>query len=319
MITRAVITGVGAYLPEKILTNRDLESMMDTTDAWIRERTGITQRHIAGTGEYTSHLAAHAARAALTQAGVTAGDVNLLLVATTTPDETLPATATRVQHAIGMTGGAAFDLQAACSGFIYGLSVARAYITSGMARRVLVIGAETFSRIVDWKDRGTCVLFGDGAGAVLVEASDADRGILSVNIHADGRHTDILRTNGGVSTTGAAGVLQMQGAEVFRHAVGKMAASLEEAARDAGIALAEVDFVIPHQANKRILAAVAEKCGLVPEKLVSTVEIHANTSAASIPLALAHLQAGGQLKPGHIIAMPALGAGLTWGCAMVKW
>lgn len=316
---RSTIIGLGSYLPANRVTNRELESRVDTSDAWIVERTGIHARHIAADGEFTSDLAAAAGKQALENADVAPSDVDLILVATTTPDETLPATAVKVQHRLGATRAASFDMQAACTGFVYGLATADAYIRSGMARTVLLIAAETFSRIVDWKDRNTCVLFGDGAGAVVMQAGASERGILATTLHADGSLVPILKTNGGVSTTGASGVLTMQGKEVFRHAVGKMAESMVEALKQAGMTLDDVDFIVPHQANIRILSALAEKLNLPSEKLVQTVAHHANTSAASIPLALADLQAEGKLREGMVLALPALGAGLTWGCSIVRW
>lgn len=324
MVKRAVITGWGSYLPKKILTNKDLETMMDTSDDWIAERTGIRQRHIAAEGELTSDLAASAGKAALEKAGLQPNDVDLLLVATTTPDHTLPATATKVQHKIGMTRGAAFDINAVCSGFLYGLMTADAYIASGKAQTILLIGAETYSRILNWEDRTTCILFGDGAGAVVLQAQEgtgtsADRGILGCEIHSDGQYGDLLGSTGGVSSTQTSGTLFMQGKEIFRHAVAKMAGSVEVVCAKAGIAVAEIDWLIPHQANARILQSTAKRLNVPDERAILTVDRHANTSAASIPLALSVAADAGQLKPGDIIATPALGAGLTWGSCLIRW
>jgi len=322
-MTHAVVTGCGGYVPQRVLSNAELESMVDTNDAWIRERTGITQRHIAAEGECTSDLAIQAARAALADAGIAPEKIDAVILATSTPDDTLPGTATKVQHALGCGHAAAFDLQAACSGFVYALSVANGLIRSGQMQKILVIGAETMSRVVDWSDRGTCILFGDGAGAVILEAQEqegsAPRGILACHMAADGAHHPILHTNGGVSSTQAAGHLLMQGQEVFRHAVVKMVESAEIALERAGLKTHEVDWLIPHQANARILTYCAKKLGLPEEKLVMTVDRHANTSSASIPLALAAAKAGKKIKSGNILVMPALGAGLTWGTCIIRW
>lgn len=319
---RAVLTGCGGYVPERILTNVELESMVNTNDAWIRERTGITQRHLAAEGQYTSDLAAQAARAALAQAGCAPETIDLIILATATPDETFPGTSTKVQQMLGCVNAAAFDLQAACSGFVYGLSVADGMIRSGQARKILVIGAETMSRVVDWQDRGTCILFGDGAGAVVVEAKEGSpgaSGILSCHLAADGEQHRILHTTGGISSTQTAGFLTMEGQEVFRHAVMKMVESATIALEMAGLTTSDVDWLVPHQANARILSYCARKMGLGEEKLVMTVDKHANTSSASIPLALATASAAGKLKPGNIVVMPALGAGLTWGTCIIRW
>jgi 3-oxoacyl-[acyl-carrier-protein] synthase-3 len=321
---RAVVIGYGAYLPQRIVTNTDLESRIDTTHTWIAERTGIHQRHIAAEGELTSALAAKAAKAALDKAGAAPDTVDTLILATTTPDDTMPSSATKVQHALDMHNGAAFDVAAACSGFIYALHLANALIVSGQSRRALVIGAETFSRIIDWSDRGTCILFGDGAGALLLEAQEgkgdtADRGILAASIASDGRYYDILRTSGGVSSTQVAGTVSMAGKEVFRHAVDKMAGSVLDALAKAGLDKSAIDWVVPHQANVRILDATARRLGVPEEKLISTVRDHANTSAASIPLALCAAAAENRLKEGDLLAMPALGAGLTWGACILRW
>ncbi len=315
---RSQLMAVGHYLPARVLTNKDLETRMETTDEWIRDRTGICQRHIAGEGEFTSDLAAKAAQAALDKAGHAAEKVQAIIVATTTPDETFPATACRVQQKIGAKNAFAFDMQAACSGFVYGLGVADGMIKSGQIDNALVIGAETYSRLVDWNDRGTAILFGDGAGAVLLQAGTGERGILQTVLHSDGGQADILKTTGGVSTTGSAGMLYMQGREVFRHATAKMGEAMLEAAEKAGIAPAEIAWVIPHQANARIISAIAEKFNIPMEKMVQTMDRHANTSAASIPLALAVAEADGRVKQGDLIAMPALGAGLTWGCSIIR-
>lgn len=312
------IVGIGHYLPERVLLNAELEKTLDTNDQWIRERTGITQRHIAADGEFTSDLAAKAAQAALKDAGISAEQLDLILVATTTPDETFPATAVRVQQKIG-AAGAAMDIAAACSGFVYALSLADGMIKTGQAQTVLVIGAETYSRIVDWEDRGTCILFGDGAGAVVLQAGeDSQRGVLQSVIYSDGRQADILKTTGGVSTTGLSGSVYMQGRDVFRHAVAKMGAALVEALEKANLTLLDVDWLIPHQANARIITTMAEKYDIPAEKLVMTMDRHANTSAASIPLAMAVAKQEGKLKPGNILACPALGAGLTWGCSIIR-
>lgn len=321
---QAVITGCGGYVPERILTNADLESMVETNDAWIRERTGIRQRHIAAEGQYTSDLAIEAARAALKDANVAPETVDVVILATSTPDETLPGASVKVQSALGCGHAAAFDMQAACSGFIYALSVANGLIRCGQAKRILVIGAETMSRVVDWKDRSTCILFGDGAGAVVLEAAEQSagetpRGILACHIAADGGQHRILHTTGGVSSTQSAGYLTMEGQEVFRHAVVKMVESARAALELAGLGAEAVDWLIPHQANARILSYCAKKLELPEEKLVMTVDRHANTSSASIPLALAAAKAEGKIKSGNIVAMPALGAGLTWGTCIIRW
>ena len=321
---RAVVTGYGAYLPPRILTNKELETRIETSDSWIQERTGITQRHIADEGVLTSHLAAEAAKAALIKAGRTADEIDLIIVGTTTPDLTMPSTATRVQEHLGMTRGAAFDVQAACSGFVYIMAVANSMILSGAANRVLVIGAETYSRILDWEDRSTCILFGDGAGALLLEAQEGagstdDRGILAASIYSDGGLMGILNTTGGVSTTKHAGVLTMAGKEVFRHAVEKMAGSALDALKSLGLPLESIDWVVPHQANQRILSATAKKLEVSDKKLIVTVDKHANTSAASIPLALAISAQEGRFSAGQLIVMPALGAGLTWGTCILRW
>ena len=298
---RSVVQGCGAYLPERVVTNAELAKTMDTSDEWIRQRTGIRQRHIAADGEFTSHLAIKAARRALDQAGVKGSDLDLIVLATATPDLTFPATATRVQAALGMTRGAAFDVQAVCAGFIYALSVADSMIKSGLASTALVIGAETFSRILDWNDRGTCVLFGDGAGAIVLKAGQGegtshDRGILAHTLHSDGRQHDILYVDGGPSSTRTTGLLRMEGKEVFKHAVVNMAAAVGEVLEKAGLTAEDIDWLVPHQANKRIIDGIGRKLGLPPERVVVTVDRHANTSAASIPLALEVAVSDGRIK-----------------------
>ena len=324
MIRRSVVAGCGAYLPERILTNSELAKTVDTSDEWIVKRTGIRHRHIAAEGEKTSDLALAAALPALKAAGMTADEIDIIVLATSTPDQTFPATATRVQAALGMTRGAAFDIQAVCSGFIYGLSVADNFIRVGQAETALVIGAETFSRILDWTDRATCVLFGDGAGAVVLRAQDGngssgDRGILSTHLHSDGRYHDMLYVDGGPSSTRTVGHLKMAGREVFRHAVVNLAAVIQEALEANGLTAADIDWVVPHQANLRILDSTARKLKLPPEKIVVTVDRHANTSAASIPLALTEAVDSGRVKPGHLVVLEAMGGGFTWGASVVRW
>lgn len=323
-VRRAVPLGCGHYLPARVVENAEFEATLDTSDEWIRERTGIERRHFAAPDEMTSTLATHAARDALARAGIGAGEIDGLVVATATPDETFPATATRVQDAIGMTHGFAFDIHAVCAGFIYALSMANAMILTGQARTVMVIGAETFSRILDMSDRTTCVLFGDGAGALILRAEDApgdptDRGILATNLNSDGRHHDILYVDGGPSSTGRAGHVRMEGREVFRHAVEKLAAAGERALADAGLTPADVDWVVPHQANLRIIRRTAARMGIGMEKVVVTVQDHGNTSAASIPLALSVGKARGQLKPGDLLVAEAIGGGLAWGAVVLRW
>ncbi len=317
---RSIILSTGAYLPQRVMTNHELAKLVDTSDEWIVERTGIRQRHLAADNELTSDLAAHAAKQALERAGVGAESVDLIIVATATPDDTLPATATKVQHKLGMKAGAAFDLNAACSGFVYALSVADAMLKNAQANRALVIGAEIFSRIIDWQDRTTCILFGDGAAAVLLEAREGEnRGIIGSRIYSDGAFGSMLITSGGVATNQKAGVLSMAGKEVYRHAVAKMPEATLAVLSENGLTASDIDWIAPHQANQRILASVGEKLGLPPEKLISTVPLHANTSAASIPLALHVAAKDGRLKPGQLIACPAMGAGFTWGCALLRW
>jgi len=324
MTLRSVVKGYGAYLPTKIVTNADLEKTIDTNDAWIVERTGIKQRHIAAEGELTSAMGTKAAALALKKAGISAQDIDLVILATSTPDDTVPATATKIQHQLGMTRGAAFDINAACSGFIYAMATADGLLRSGQAKRALVIGAEIFSRIVDWNDRSTCILFGDGAAAVVLEVVESkgntsDRGILFTSLYSDGQYHGILGTNGGVASTKSAGVLAMAGKEVFRHAVAKMADAVDEGLNKLSLTHTDIDWVIPHQANSRILQGVAKRLELSEEKLISTVALHANTSAASIPLALAVGADKGQIKQGQLLVLPALGAGLTWGACILRW
>jgi 3-oxoacyl-[acyl-carrier-protein] synthase-3 len=321
---RSVVAGCGAYLPARTLTNDELARKVDTSDEWIVERTGIRERHIAAEGELTSDLARTAAERALAHANMSAEEVDLIVLATATPDLTFPATAAKVQAQLGIRRGAAFDIQAVCTGFIYALAVADNFLKAGQFRTALVIGAETFSRILDWQDRGTCVLFGDGAGAVVLRAEEArgtnrDRGVLSTHLHADGRQHDLLYVDGGPSTTGTAGFLRMAGKEVFRHAVVNLAAVVDEALSANGLAAKDVDWLVPHQANKRILDATAKKLGLSPEKVIVTVDKHGNTSAASVPLALAAGVADGRIKPGQVLLLEAMGGGFTWGSALVRW
>lgn len=323
-ILRSVISGCGSYLPEKIITNREMEDLVDTTDEWIIERTGITQRHIAADDELTSDLGIKAAQRALEDASMTASDIDLIVLATSTPDQTFPATATRVQAALGMEKGAAFDVQAVCSGFIYALATADNFIRAGQAKNALVIGAETFSRILDWQDRTTCVLFGDGAGAVVLSAHEGDgtskdRGILSSHIHSDGRYNDLLYVDGGVSSTKSTGYLRMKGKEVFRHAVVNLANVVKEALDFNGLAAEDIDMVIPHQANKRILDATIRKLKIDPAKVAVTVDRHANTSSASIPLALDEMLKQGRIAEGDIVVLEAMGGGFTWGSCLIRW
>lgn len=324
MVTRAVITGWGAYLPHNVVTNDDLAKSIDTSDEWITERTGIKQRHLAAVNETTSDLAAAAGKTALAKAGLSADDVDLVIVATSTPDLTFPSTAVLTQHKLGMTRGAAFDLNAVCSGFLYALTTADTYIAAGKAKTVLVIGAETFSRVLDWEDRTTCILFGDGAGAIVVQAQEgkgdaSDRGVLTTAIHSDGQYAPLLGTTGGVSSTREAGFVHMQGKEIFRHAVGKMAESVEQCLQDVGLSTDDIQWLVPHQANMRILHATAKRLNIPEERAILTVDKHANTSAASIPLALSIAADEGKFSPGDLIATPALGAGLTWGAGLIRW
>src|SRR5690349_7046080 len=323
MSLRSQVAGCGAYLPDRIVTNRELASCLDTSDEWIRQRTGIAERRIAAPGELTSDLAFHAAADALSGAGVSGSDLDLLVVATATPDNTFPATATKVQARLGMTRGAAFDVQAVCAGFIFALSVADNALRLGQARTALVIGAETFSRILDWEDRGTCVLFGDGAGALLLKAvpaaSPGGRYILSNHLHSDGRHYDILYVDGGPSSTCSTGHLRMEGREVFRQAVQRLSEVVDEALHANHLTAADIDWLVPHQANSRIIDGIGRKLGLPPQKIVVTIERHANTSAASIPLALGAAVGDGRIKPGDLVLMEALGGGLSWGASLVRW
>jgi 3-oxoacyl-[acyl-carrier-protein] synthase-3 len=323
-VMRAKAVGCGHYLPSRLVTNDELAKRIDTTDEWIRTRTGILRRHVAADDEKTSDLAIAAARDALAAAGLSGADIDAIVLATATPDQTFPSTATRVQHAIGMRGGFAFDLHAVCAGFIYGVANANSMIISGMARRVLVIGAETFSRILDWNDRSTCVLFGDGAGAVILEAAEgtgstADRGVLGTCLHSDGALNDILYVSGGPSTTQDAGYLRMEGREVFRHAVVKLAEVADEVMEKVGVTGADVDWIVPHQANLRIIESTAKKTGVPMAKVVVTVHDHGNTSAASIPLALSIAVGDGRIQPGNLLLMEAIGGGLAWGSALLRW
>ena len=335
---RSVLKGTGAALPRRILTNKELAQQVDTSDEWIRERTGITQRHIAGEGETTASLATDAARAALADAGLGIGDIDLIVLATATPDQTFPATATLVQHRLGGRGFPAFDVGAVCSGFLYALSTADALLRTGMAHRALVIGAETFSRILDWEDRATCVLFGDGAGALVLAAEENDGkrggeggsgagseagnedgpGILASRLHADGEHNQLLFVDGGPSTTGTVGKLRMKGREVFRHAVVNLAEVLGEVMDQAGIAADQIDWIVPHQANLRILEATAKKLGLPFDKVVVTLDRHANTSAASVPLALDNARRDGRIRTGDLVLLEAMGGGFTWGASLIR-
>lgn len=319
MTRRAIIAGTGSALPPRRVTNAELAETVDTTNEWIVERTGIEARHIAGDGETTATLATEAARKALAAAGIPAAAIGLIVLATATPDQTFPASATRVQTALGIDDCIAFDVQAVCTGFLYALSVADNMIKGGMADHALVIGAETFSRILDWEDRATCVLFGDGAGAVVLKAEDGDRGILATRLHADGRHNDLLYVDGGPSTTGTVGKLRMKGKEVFRHAVTNLADVLSETLAATGHSANDVDWVVPHQANKRILDATARKLGLPQDKVIVTVHEHANTSAASVPLALDVAVRDGRIRRGDLLVLEAMGGGFTWGAAVVRY
>lgn len=321
---RSAVIGTGAYLPARIMTNYDFAGILETSHEWIASRTGIIQRHIAAEGENTSDLATHAGLDALKNFNIAPDSIDLVILATTTPDDTMPSTASKVQHRLGISRGAAFDINAACSGFVYAISVANSFILARQAQRVLVIGAETYSRILDWQDRSTCILFGDGAAAVVLEAQEgkginADRGILFSRIHSDGQYTQLLKTTGGISSTMTAGVLTMEGKEIFRHAVNKMPASVEEGLQELNINGKEIDWLVPHQANMRILSGVAQKLGISEDKVISTAPMHANTSAASIPLALHEASRDGRIRAGNFIACPALGAGLTWGCFLLRW
>ena len=319
---RSVITGTGSALPRTVVTNADLAGRVDTTDEWIVERTGIRQRYIAEPDETTSSLATEAARRALEAAGVEASQIDLIVLATATPDQTFPAAATIVQHNLGCHGGMAFDVAAVCSGFLYAVGVADSMLRSGMASRALVIGSETFSRILDWEDRTTCVLFGDGAGAIVLEAreesGDAPRGVLATRLHADGNHNELLYVDGGASTTGTVGKLRMRGREVFRHAVVNLAEVLREVLSEANLTTGDIDWLVPHQANARILEATARKLDMPREKVVVTVDQHANTSAASVPLALDTAVRDGRIKQGDLVMLEAMGGGFTWGASLVR-
>ncbi len=323
-VLRSVIRGVGAHLPKRVVTNAELSKMVDTSDEWIQERSGIKQRYIADQNEFTSDLGAAAAKQALVRAGIDPNDIDLIICATATPDRTFPATAVRIQSLLGVTNGAAFDVQAVCSGFVYAMTVADNFIKSGQSKRALVIGAETFSRILDWQDRSTCVLFGDGAGAVVLEAQPQhgtrdDRGILATRIRSDGRFEDLLYVDGGPGSTKTTGHLRMNGREVFRHAVQKISGVIEETLVMTGYAADEIDLYIPHQANKRILDGIAKKLGVSPDKIVMTLDRHGNTSAASIPLALNHAFEEHRVKEGSLILMEAMGGGFTWGAVLARW
>ena len=322
--TRAVPVGIGHYLPARVVENAEFEKTLDTSDDWIRSRSGIERRHFAAEGETTSQMAVAAARAALDMAGLQPDDIDAVIVATSTPDLTFPSCATMVQAGLGMQRGFAFDVQAVCAGFVFALANADALIVSGQARRVLVIGAETFSRIMDWTDRGTCVLFGDGAGALILEAREGagnaeDRGILATDLNSDGRHRDILYVDGGVSSSQTTGVLRMEGREVFRHAVEKLAETATAALDKAGVGTDQVDWIVPHQANLRIITRTAQKMGMGMDQVVVTVQDHGNTSAASIPLALSVGVARGQIKPGDLLVCEAIGGGLAWGAVVIRW
>jgi 3-oxoacyl-[acyl-carrier-protein] synthase III len=321
---RSVVRGFGAALPKRVMTNRDMEAVVDTSDDWIVQRTGITQRYVAGEGETTASLGEKAARAALDNAGLTPDDIDLIILATSTPDNTFPATAVDIQNRLGMRHGFAFDMQAVCSGFVYAVTTADAYIKGGLAKRVLVIGAETFSRILDWTDRTTCVLFGDGAGALILEAAEgegrtSDRGILTASLRSDGSHKEKLFVDGGPSSTGTVGLLRMEGREVFKYAVGMITDVIQAAFDATGTTADDLDWLIPHQANRRIIDGSARKLGIAPEKVVITVDIHGNTSAASIPLAIAAAAGDGRLKKGDLVMLEAMGGGFTWGAVLLRW
>ncbi|MCV9997490.1 ketoacyl-ACP synthase III [Pararhizobium sp. YC-54] len=321
---RSVVRGFGASLPQRVMTNREMEEKVDTSDEWIVQRTGIRQRYIAGEGETTASLGEGAARAALSNAGLTPADIDVIIVATSTPDNTFPATAVNIQNRLGMHHGAAFDLQAVCSGFVFAVTTADAYIRGGLAKRVLIIGAETFSRILDWNDRTTCVLFGDGAGALILEAQEgsgttADRGVLTAQLRSDGAHREKLYVDGGPSTTGTVGHLRMEGREVFKHAVGMITDVIEAAFEATGTTAEDIDWLVPHQANRRIIDGSAKKLGIPLEKVVVTVDLHGNTSAASIPLALNVAASDGRIKKGDLVLLEAMGGGFTWGSVLLRW
>ncbi len=324
MTLRSVVRGVGSYLPARVMTNTELSTLVDTSDEWIVQRSGIRERHIAADGETTSDLGLAAARAALAAAGLDAQDIDLIILATSTPDRTFPASATTIQDRLGIRHGVAFDLQAVCSGFVFALSTADKFLRSGSHKRALVIGAETFSRILDWTDRTTCVLFGDGAGAVVLEAQEqpdglAGRGVLTTHLRSDGRHTTKLYVDGGPSLTQTVGHLRMEGREVFKHAVGMITDVMNDAYAATGTTSADLDWFVPHQANKRIIDASAEKLKIAPEKVVITVDRHGNTSAASIPLALDVAVRDGRIQSGHLVMLEAMGGGFTWGSALIRW
>ena len=321
---RSVVRGIGSALPRRIMKNADFEGMVETSDEWIAQRTGIRQRHIAADDETTASLGEAAARAALDNAGLTPDDIDLIVLATSTPNNTFPATAVEIQNRLGMRHGFAFDMQAVCSGFVYAVTTADLYIKGGLAKRVLVIGAETFSRILDWSDRSTCVLFGDGAGALVLEAEQgegtiADRGVLAASLRSDGVHKDKLYVDGGPSTTGTVGHLKMEGREVFKHAVGMITDVIEDVFTQTGVSADDLDWFVPHQANKRIIDASAKKLGIADEKAVVTVHMHGNTSAASVPLALSVAVADGRIKKGDLVMLEAMGGGFTWGAVLVRW
>jgi 3-oxoacyl-[acyl-carrier-protein] synthase III len=323
-VIRSIVRGIGSAMPKRAVKNADLAGIVETSDEWIVQRTGIKQRYIAGEGETTASLGADAARAALTNAGLTVADIDMIIVATATPDNTFPATAVNIQNRLGMTHGFAFDIQAVCTGFVYAMTTADVYIRSGMVRRVIVIGAETFSKILDWSDRTTCVLFGDGAGAVILEAGEgrgltSDRGVLTAKLRSDGSHKDKLYVDGGPSTTQTTGHLRMEGREVFKHAVGMITDVIEDSFAEAGIQAADIDWFVPHQANKRIIDASAKKLSISEDKVVITVQDHGNTSAASVPLALATAVADGRIKKGNLILLEAMGGGFTWGAMLLRW
>jgi 3-oxoacyl-[acyl-carrier-protein] synthase III len=321
---RSAVRGFGASLPARVVTNRELEGQVETSDEWIVQRTGIRQRYIAGEGETTASLGTAAARAALDRAGLTPDDIDLIILATSTPDNTFPATAVEIQNRLGMHHGAAFDMQAVCTGFVFAMATADAYIRGGLAKRAIVIGAETFSRLLDWEDRTTCVLFGDGAGAVVLEAVEgkgdtSDRGILTAHLRSDGAHKEKLYVDGGPSTTGTVGHLRMQGREVFKHAVGNITDVIVAAFDATGLAIEDLDWLVPHQANIRIIEGSAKKLGIPMEKVVVTVDQHGNTSAASIPLALAQAAGDGRIKEGDLVLLEAMGGGFTWGSVLLRW